>query len=672
MPEPRALNAWLARGWGAISIAVVVALFALRACATTAPLDRLAPAPAEPGDPPGSSARAGALWIARGGPVIACYLGDAPARLVVDGHELGRCGAPQNRIVVRRGAVAIRFAAPPGARLAWSPVGRRGDVEYVPASSLSPEPPARATFGDDVGANRLDGAIALALLVTIVATACAVARRRLRRVPRATWLAMAAVFVVACGVRWIDLGGFGQAWDEDVNWAAGRNYITNLLALDFAPASWQWNYEHPPVMKYLVGIGAQLADGFGPARALSAIWMALACALLVPIGARLYRLRVGALAGAIAALLPPLVAHGQIVGHESPTALWWTLAIALALGVHDDLDRAPRPARALARRIAAVGVVVGVAAGSRFVGGLVGLAAAAIVVVIAPAAWRRRTAVYAVTAMPAAALATFYALWPRLWAHPIAALQASLAKLSNKHGDEPFLGAVTDSPGAHYFVVYLVATLPVGVLVGALAWLARSLRERDRAALVVALWLVVPLGVIASPVRQDGVRYVIPCVVALALAGAAGWDWLASRVERRVKHAFAALAGMVAAYLIVVAVRVHPFYLDYFGEQVGGAGAVQARRWFETAWWGEGLASAIAYVNDHAAPGARVYRECIEPVKHLGWFREDLWAPMVVDPRAADWIVVYAPATRGCEVGDARLVFEVGVDGAVLARVYQR
>ncbi|TMQ18142.1 MAG: hypothetical protein E6J91_08750 [Deltaproteobacteria bacterium] len=59
------------------------------------------------------------------------------------------------------------------------------------------------------------------------------ARRRLAAVPRGTWLAMAIVFVGGVAVRWIDLGGFGQTWDEDINWGAGRNYITNLVALDF-------------------------------------------------------------------------------------------------------------------------------------------------------------------------------------------------------------------------------------------------------------------------------------------------------------------------------------------------------------------------------------------------------------------------------------------------------
>ena len=74
------------------------------------------------------------------------------------------------------------------------------------------------------------------------------ARHRLRTVPRALWLGFAGVLAIGLVARWVDLGGFGQAWDEDVNWAAGRNYVTNLLSLDFAARSWIWNYEHPPVM----------------------------------------------------------------------------------------------------------------------------------------------------------------------------------------------------------------------------------------------------------------------------------------------------------------------------------------------------------------------------------------------------------------------------------------
>ena len=660
----------LGRWWGVIPIAIAVGLFALRACVHTDPRERLRSVASAVDDPPGTIAQEGSLAIVRGGPVIVGFQSAGPARLTVNGRELRGTGVIKERLVVRSGAIAIRFAAPAGARLVWSPVGRRGDPEYVPTSSVSPDPPGLARF-DRPGATPVDGVIALLLLVTLVASILVIARGRLARVPRSTWLATGAVFAVAVIVRWIDLGGFGQTWDEDVNWAAGRNYVTNLLALDFSQAAWTWNYEHPPVMKLLDGIGAQLADGFGPARALSAIWISLGCALLVPIGKRLYTLRVGVLAAAIAALLPPLVAHGQIVGHESPTVLWWSLGTLLALCAHDGLDDNPAARRTLWARLAVIGVVVGIAIASRFVNGLLGPLCVVIVIVNAPAS-RLRTTVLGIPLMVVGTLVTFVAVWPRLWGNPFAAMSLSLAKLSAPHALEPFLGATTNHPPGYYFLAYLVATLPVGALVLVLAGIVRAGIERSRSALILAAWFVIPLAVAASPVRQDGVRYVMPCVTALAMCAAGGLDFVAVRLARRFARAFVALSAAIVLYLGITLVRVHPYYLDYFGEHVGGAGTVASRHWFETAWWGEGVDRAVAYVNQHAALGAKVHRECVE-VAHLAWFREDLWSSMVRVPQEATWIVVYAPARRACPVPpDARKVFAVDADGAVLAEVYRR
>ncbi len=673
----------LIRGWGVVPVVLVVALLGARACFHTAPTDNLTEVRPGPDDPPGARVFEGSLANPRGGPVIVGDMSEGPARLSIAGLDLRGAGVIKQRVVLPAGAVALRFAAPDGARLVWSPVGRRGDPEYVPASSLSPEPPATARF-ERPGVALLDGVIALLLLAVVAGTVLFAARTRLRQVSRSTGLATAAVFAVAVIVRWIDLEGFGQTWDEDVNWAAGRNYVTNVLSFDFSKLAWSWNYEHPPVMKYLAGIGAQLADGFGPARALSAIWISVGCALLVPIGRRLFNLRTGVLAGAIAALLPPLVAHGQIVGHESPTVLWWSLGVLLALSVHDGLvvddvpsatvvdsrDPSSRPSVATLRwRITVVGAIVGIAVASRFVNGLLGPLCVAIVVIHAPARWRRATLI-ATPLMVAGTLVAFYVMWPRLWLDPFGALSTSLAKLSNPHAPEPFLGAITNPPPASYFLVYLVATAPIAVLVAAGGGLVRAALDRNRASLVVVLWLLIPLAITASPVRQDGVRYVMPCLTALALLAASGLDALASRIRWR--HAFPALATILVLYLGITVARTHPYYLDYFGEHVGGARGVSDRRMLETAWWGEGLDRAVAYVNANASPRARVYRDCIEPV-HLAWFRADLWDAMVRSPADADWIVVYAPARRGCPIpAGMRLVHEVTHDGIALAAVYAR
>lgn len=647
-------------------VGLICALLGLRAALATAPLDRLVVTPAaerDAHDPADTRELRGSLFIARGGPVVIGFISPGPARFGVGDRIITGAGLVTQRIIVPAGPIAVHIAAPPHTRLVWSPVGRRGDPEYIPASSLSPEPPDRARFGSSVGAAPLDGVIALAILLVLVASALLLARRRLAAVPRATWLAMAGVFVAAVTVRWIDLSGHGETWDEAVYWASGRNYISNLLSLDARPELWAWNYEHPPVMKYLAGIGAQFADGYGPARALSAVWVAIGCTLLVPIGARLFSLRTGVLAAVIAALLPPLVAHGQIVGHEAVAILWWPLGILLSLTLRDrDPDR-----RTLRLRLVAIGVVIGLAIASRFTNGLLGLLCLGIVISTAPR--DRRTWLEGAIGMPCVALLTLYVVWPRLWSHPLQNLAAAFEKLRKAHSLEPFLGAMTNHPGPHYFVTYLAATLPIAVLVGVVAFSLRA-RARVGSALILLAWFVIPLGVMVSPVRQDGVRYVLPCVLALAMASAAGWEAVATRL--RWPHAFRAIAVALTLYLAFTLYRVHPYYLDYFAEQVGGADTVARHRWFETAWWGEGVDRAVDYVNAQAPTGARVFRDCIAPV-HVAWFRADLWSSLAHDLEHADWIVTYAPQTTACAVPkEFTRVFTVTANGAILAEVWRR
>ena len=177
-----------------------------------------------------------------------------------------------------------------------------------------------------------------------------------------------------------------------------------------------------------------------------------------------------------------------------------------------------------------------------------------------------------------------------------------------------------------------------------------------------------------SPVRQDGVRYVLPALAALALLAGAGLEHLTRALRR--PWLGRAIAGAFVAYLAVACARIHPYYLDYYGEQVGGPGTVARHRWFKVGWWGEGLGAAVAWVNAHAAPGARLYRN-LQP-NHLTWFRGDLWRD--TSPAAAEWIAendlgALALTEQGrtfAVPAGFRLVHEVAVQGLSLARIYHR
>ena len=636
----------------------------------------------------------GFLSLPRGGPYILGFQSSSPAKLTINDKVIAGDGVVTNRIVLDAGEAKLHFVGPADARLLWHPPGRRGDheLEYVPVGNVRSADGQNHDFsGDaaarydgkhfgDVGRSTHDGVIAALMLAVLVALGFWTIRKRLRILPRGVLVAAAAIFILALGIRLYDIGGAGQTWDEDVNWSAGRNYVTNIVHHDFDQPSWIWNLEHPPVMKYLAGIGAQFEDGFDVSRGISGGCVALACAFVVLIGARLYRPRVGILAGGIAALLPPLIAHGKVVGHEAPTALWWSLGMWLAITTFDR-DVASETFAKLWPRLVGLGVVLGLAIFSRFINGLLGPAMVAVLFIMAPRDLRVRVSAWAVALLPVVALAVGFIIWPRLWSHPFAHLAESWARLNKAHSPEPFLGAITNHPPLWYFFVYLIATAPLGVLLAITAWklkLLANLRGDSpeamatrRSALVLGAWFLVPIIVMFSPVRQDGIRYVIPSVVAMCVMAAAGVDAIVSRFFSQ-RFAFAAVAALLCAYLVVVDARVHPYYLDYFAEQVGGPSHVTSAKWFETAWWGEGVDRAVDYVNQHAAKGAHVYRDCIEPV-HLAWFRGDLWNTMVTRPEQADWIVAYQPIAHPCAIPhDAKKVFTVDVQAAPLAEVWQR
>ena len=619
------------------------------------------------------------IYLPRGGPYILGFQSTSAAKLVIANHTIAGTGLVTDRIVLPAGEVDFHFEGPRyGARLVWHPPGRRGEPEYVPPSNLR-------SIEDDafdpkvVGRSVQDGVFAVCMLTILVALGFWAMRKRLRVLPRGVLIAGVAIFALALCVRLYDIGGAGQTWDEDVNWSAGRNYITNIVHHDFAQRSWIWNLEHPPVMKYLAGIGAQFQDGFDVSRGISGGCVALACFFVVLIGARLYRPRVGILAGVIAALLPSLIAHGKVVGHEAPTALWWSLGVWLAITTFDR-DVASETFAKLWPRLVGLGIVLGLAIFSRFINGLLGPAMVAILFLMAPREIRVRISAIASAVLPLVAIAVGFLIWPRLWSHPFAHLAESWARLNKPHGVEPFLGGITNHPPLWYFFVYLVATAPLGVVLAIIGWkfkLIGNLRGDSaaaiatrRSALVLATWFLVPIIVMFSPVRQDGIRYVIPSVIAMTVMAAAGIDAIASRFASR--HVFTALAVVLTAYLAIVDARIHPYYLDYFAEQVGGPLHVTNAKWFETAWWGEGVDRAVDYVNQHAAPNAHVYRDCIEPM-HLAWFRGDLWNTMVPRPDQAEWIVAYQPIAHPCAIPhDAKKVFTVDVQGAPLAEVWQR
>lgn len=608
----------------------------------------------------------GSWWFPRGGPYILGFWSPERATLEIDG-ELVAAGSGTNarRVIYQAGVHSVTFRAPPSARLLWHPPGRRGANEYVSASSLSKDPAERAYFTAP-GTDHELASVALVMLLVIVLGLLKLARPfEDGRISGPGVL----IFVVACTARLWALGDTGQTWDEDEYWSAGRNYVENIFEGDVSEVAWSFNAQHPPVTKYIAGVGALGEDGYTAARLLFVAFGAGACVLVFAVGRRLFGGRTGFLAGIIAALLPHLIAHGRIVGHETPSVFFWTLAVWLALLSADDQDRPVWQAL----KLVCTGVAFGLAVGTRFPN----LLLAPVVGVAALLCCKRetlvRTALAGLVIVPIVAAATLVAIWPLLWHDALPHLRDALKVLSGQHLPETYLGNEVQKPPWHYFPAYLLATTPLLVAVCAFViGAARGIVRRERAYLLVIVWLLAPFGVAFSPVRQDGMRYILPVLVPVSILAGAGLDWVMTHARR-----FTFVLGvLVVAYLINVDRRACPYYLDYYAEQVGGPRAVQDRRLFELGWWGEGLGEAVDWLNDHARNGAAVGR-LVEPA-HVTWLRGDLWKDLAdrIKPET-EWLLVNdewieSGHQRWAAPPDFRLVHDVRVMGASLARVYHR
>jgi 4-amino-4-deoxy-L-arabinose transferase-like glycosyltransferase len=625
---------------------------------------------------------AGSIAFPRGGPYILGF--DAPGaavRLFIDGHEVVHGQGRQSaRLIYVPGVHDLRLEGAADVRLLWHPPGRRGPLERVPASSVSPQPKGSAHFGSDAGASRRDAAIASLIVLIWLALAIYLLRPRLDK-QRA--LLYGGIFVLAVAARAGGISSAGQTWDEDEYWCAGKNYVENVLALDFHDRDWRDNFEHPPLTKYVAGVGALWQDGFGVAHLLFILMSALTCVLAAAVTWRLFSPRAALFAGMITALTPHLIGHARVVGHETPSTFLWALAVWLALRTFDDDRRIAR--------LAWVGVAVGLGLATRYSNFLMAPCLAVVFLTMTPPGHRLRQLGTAFVIPAATATLTFFALWPRLWTHPLLHLHQAYDKITRAiHPPENYLGHQLAHPPPSYFIVYALAVTPVlilvlGLVVGPGTGLRKRLRPQDQQTppiphgwLIVGAWILAPLGMMWSPVRQDGVRYVLPMLVPLGIAAALGLDNLVALWRHRLVAPLA--TAVLGAYLFIVCARIAPYDLDYFNEVVGGPAGAQRKHLFEVGWWGEGIGEAVDFINVHAGAGQSLFR-LLSP-NHVNWFRADLFAHEARDPARADWLVVNDAGIFVNDVllhappftlpADAVLMHDVQAQGASLVRVYRR
>jgi hypothetical protein len=414
---------------------------------------------------------------------------------------------------------------------------------------------------------------------------------------------------------------------------------------------------------------------------------------------RLGRRLGGPFAGLAALILlaacPLYYGHMFINAKDGPFA---TANIIGLLGIVRAFEEYPR---ATPPTIALCGIGIGLAVGTRVLGGFTVIDAVLPLFLIV--ALRSRSAGlgpalgecgrYLVPFIPGVILAYLVMglVWPWSVVAPLNPFLAAeyFSKFFEKPWRELFAGhlvQVTQMP-RDYVPLLLAVNLPelflvtgLAGMVGAIAAVVRPRRDADvgrRAALLaVLLAVIVPVVVMvaARPGIYNGIRHFVFVTPPLAVLGGLACAWLAPRLERYGKAAMAAGALVFIAGIalpVVEMVRLHPYQYTYFNTLVGGVPG--ARREFMVDYWGLSMTQAARELRStlaerHESPPAGKWKVWVcgpSPAVNVGLGPQFTTSG---DPDGADFAIQLAEYY--CTKLDMPEMFDIKREGIVYARVY--
>jgi hypothetical protein len=413
---------------------------------------------------------------------------------------------------------------------------------------------------------------------------------------------------------------------------------------------------------------------------------------------RIGRRIAGPLGGLFALILlatcPVYYGHMFMNPKDAPFAAAMAL---LLLGLVRSLDEYPRAAPAT---VALFGVGLGLTVGSRIIGAMSGLyAAAAIALMVAVEARRSglrdagaRAGRFILTLAPGLVIAYLVTglVWP--WAvvdplNPIRSLEY-FSVFFEKPWKEMFGGALVPVPNMPRSYVPTLFALKMPevflalMLPGTALALIAAARDEDplprRATLVLlaaAALLPIVVVLVTRPALYNGIRhfvFVTPPLAALGgLAGARGYAWLTRHGRVAVATGIALFAAAVGLPAIEL-VRLHPYQYTYFNRIAGGVAGADDRYMLD--YWGLSLKEAAEELRTRLAaqherpPAGRRWRIAVcgphPPAEvALGADFATTW-----NPRGADFALMLGEFY--CATYDAPVIAEVEREGVVYARAY--
>jgi 4-amino-4-deoxy-L-arabinose transferase-like glycosyltransferase len=254
----------------------------------------------------------------------------------------------------------------------------------------------------------------------------------------------------------------------------------------------------------------------------------------------------------------------------------------------------------------------------------------------------------------------FVALWPWLWFDPWQHfLEYARFHLGHEYYNMEFFGRTYWKPPMprDYALWMTLATVPFITLllfvIGTFAGLSLSRTEGDGTApkdrryagraSAHLLWFIAVLVAYApwwssnTPIF-GGTKHWLPAYPFLCLLAGRGFQVVSSglralasehpRLARAARAVPVTCALAVCSAPLVMTIHSHPFGLSFYTPLVGGA-AGAATRGLNRTFWGYTTGSLLAFLNQHAAPNARIYvhdtaPQSFEMLRADGRLREDL------------------------------------------------
>lgn len=501
---------------------------------------------------------------------------------------------------------------------------------------------------------------------------------------RRTWWLALAVFGAAVLFHLMGINQAGRTWDEQFKMDMGYLAWNRWLTGDFSVTGWHLGTEHPMVAKYLYGMFLPLhlvrLDRVGPVeqvklarhefiltqigdefyavdydwtaiRFVSAVFNSLAVAGIFLMATWFLPEGWALLAPVSLLLTPRFLAMGKQVTYESLTAVLTVGAALLFARLLREQERL--------RFYLWVGLVAGLLIFTRYNN---------VYILVLLSGWwvihqmmrgpRLAGFNWRLILIPSTALAFGFVSWPLLWHQFPRYLIESVAENWSRPVGFTF-----------YYLTMLLTTTPVIWLIGLGLGIVKFCQRHKEKDLVMLWWLVSVLAIFSwRGIESGGTRYIFFVYPAVGVTAAVGWHFLLGKSQSLLYY-----LGLILAYALWSTLAIHPYYLDYYNELVGGvAGAV--RRGLEVSWWGEGQREAGRYLNQVGRSGARVAL-MVTPHYVMPPLRPDLKVEGYGVFGDEDYVVV--SRTNLSEMKeklekDYRLIYEAKAGGVMLVSLWER